>query len=112
MPKASSSDTSFNTISMPMALPIARLLASPRRSEATSSPCATAFVATVANAPNTSAHSTDRSSKALALSEKRLSAPARARSTGSRTLSAPRTGVSASTRFANDGHRLSVVRSV
>ena len=37
---------------MPMALPIARLLASPRRSEATSSPCATAFVATVANAPN------------------------------------------------------------
>src|SRR5271154_141837 len=35
MPKASSSDTSFSTITMPMALPIARLLASPRRSEAT-----------------------------------------------------------------------------
>jgi DNA-binding transcriptional MerR regulator len=34
MLKASSSDTSFSTISMPTALPIARLLASPRRSEA------------------------------------------------------------------------------
>ena len=57
---------------MPTALPIARLLASPRRSEAASSPCAAALVATVANAPNTSARSTDRSSKALGVVGKQV----------------------------------------
>ena len=75
--KASSSETSFITITMPMAFPISRLLASPRRGEAASSPCATALVATVANAPSTSARSIERSSKAWGVSENKLSAPGR-----------------------------------
>ncbi len=101
----------LSAIKIPMAWPMERLLVNPRRNVATSSQCAAAVVATVANAPNTTACCSDSLPSASGTSENTFSAPMFARSTGTRMLIAPRTGVSAITRDVSAGQRLVAARS-
>ncbi len=96
---------------MPTALPISRLLSSPRRKVAASSPWPMALMATLAKDASMIAWPADSASKLLGVSLNRLSAPVTWRSTSSRNPMAPRTGVSASSRAASLGHNDGVVKS-